>query len=164
MSINTKHMRDLIIIPTLYYLDLYSESAVNLLLGTCAQESGMGTYLKQNGGVALGIYQVEPATHRDIMKRYLFENVEGRRELQIRTSALISQMNQYGNIDSELIFNLRYATAIARIKYLMASDPLPDADDLFGLANYYKIHFNSAQGKATTDEFIENYKRYVTNV
>lgn len=162
MGINVKQLRELIIIPTLYYLDLYSASAVNLLLGTCAQESQMGTYLKQNGGVALGIYQIEPATHRDIIERYLY--LPDKQELRERTMRIISQINQYGNPEQDLIFNLRYATAIARIKYLMASDPLPEADDVMGLANYYKIWYNTANGKGTVYQFIENYKRYVTEV
>lgn len=159
MSINTKQLKECVIIPTLYYLDLWSESATNLLLGTCAQESQMGTYLKQVNGVAMGIYQIEPATHRDIVERYLY--LPEKHALQEKVKRIISQINQYGNPDSELIFNLRYATAICRIKYLMAPDPLPEADDVMGLANYYKNFYNTAQGKGTVYQFVENYKKYV---
>ena len=71
MSINVKDLKFKIIIPTLQFIGLYSESAVNLLLGTAAQESHMGTYLTQIKGPALSIYQIEPKTHADIWKNYL---------------------------------------------------------------------------------------------
>ena len=72
MAINTKHLRLYIIRPTLQKINLWSEAAENLLLGTAAQESLLGTYLKQNGnGPALGIYQMEPNTHKDIWIHYL---------------------------------------------------------------------------------------------
>ena len=39
--------------------------------GTAAVESRMGTYLRQIGGPALGIWQVEPATHLDCWDNWL---------------------------------------------------------------------------------------------
>ena len=43
---------------TLKAIDLYSDEAVSLMLGTCAQESAFGRYRRQLGnGPALGIYQ-----------------------------------------------------------------------------------------------------------
>lgn len=67
MSINCEQLRLYVIRPTLEKIELWSEAAENLLLGTTAQESHMGTYIKQVGkGPALGIYQMEPATHKDI--------------------------------------------------------------------------------------------------
>lgn len=39
----------------------YSEEAENLLMGTAAQESALGEYIRQLGnGPALGIFQMEP--------------------------------------------------------------------------------------------------------
>ena len=46
-------------------IDLYSPEVVELLMGTCAQESTMGKYRKQLGnGPALGIFQMEPFVFR----------------------------------------------------------------------------------------------------
>ncbi|MEE9541175.1 MAG: hypothetical protein V3V85_06750, partial [Candidatus Thorarchaeota archaeon] len=49
------------------------EAAVNLLLGTVYQESTINgiTHLKQVGGPALGIYQIEPDTEHDTWENYL---------------------------------------------------------------------------------------------
>ena len=65
------HLKEYIIIPVLSKLDMYSESAANLLLGTAAIESDMGQFLRQINGPALGIYQMEPSTHLDIWQNYL---------------------------------------------------------------------------------------------
>ena len=57
MSFNKTQIEDLVE-RVLKEVDLYSESAVNLILGTIAQESRFGTYLKQVGsGIAKGVIQ-----------------------------------------------------------------------------------------------------------
>jgi hypothetical protein len=71
MAFDKKQFRDLIQ-RTLQDLGMHSESAVNLLLGTAAQESQFGTYFRQiGGGPALGVFQMEPDTEIDIWDNYL---------------------------------------------------------------------------------------------
>jgi len=154
MSFDKEQLRTCIIEPTLNAIGLYSQSAVNLLLGTCAQESKFGTYLKQINGPALGIYQIEPNTHKDIWDNFL----KFKSELADKVLKL-GQMH-----DASLIVNLAYATAIARIKYLRAPEALPAANDLAGLARYWKRYYNTFLGSGTVQEFINNYNRYVANV
>ena len=61
----------LVIRPALEKLSLWSLSAEELVLGTAIVESGL-TYLKQHGdGPALGLWQVEPATHDDLYTNFL---------------------------------------------------------------------------------------------
>lgn len=151
MSIDAKQLKLFVIVPTLAKLGLYSDSAVNLLLGTCAQESQMGTYLKQINGPALGIYQIEPNTHDDLWDNYL----KYRPELAGKVLGIDSRDN------NNLIVNLSYATAIARIQYLRAPDPFPEPNNIEGLARYYKKHYNTYEGKGTVEEFINNYNRYI---
>ena len=151
MGIRAKDLRECVIRPTLYKLDLYSLEAEELLLLTAAQESKLGYYLKQVGGPALGIYQIEPATHRDIL-RYLYHKPE----LRDIIDSLATSAN-----DSELIWNLAYSTAIARVKYLMVPEAIPLT--LEGQARYYKQYYNTPLGRATEDEAIKNYINYVTN-
>jgi hypothetical protein len=161
--------RTWIIIPTLKIMGLYdnstshkafeSEAQVRLLLGTAAQESGMGTYLRQQGfasynGGAFGIYQIEGKTHQltlDWLQKYkerIYDQV-----VKMRSNAAID------SIDEELIFNLYYATAIARSLYLSIAEPLPTADDVEGLAAYYKKYYNR-NGSATERQFIDNFHKY----
>lgn len=151
MSIDVKQLKLYVIIPVLEQIDLYSDSSVNLLLGTCAQESEMGTYLKQINGPALGIYQIEPNTHNDVWDNYLVYKPE------LRDKVLrIGERNS-----NSLIVNLAYQTAIARIIYLRVANPLPTANDIPGLANYYKKYYNTVSGKAILEEVIEKFRSVI---
>ena len=151
MAINTRQLNEYIVTPTLQELTLYSDSARNLILGTCAQESAMGTYIHQINGPALGIYQCEPDTFKDIWINFLSHR-----------GNIIRKLEQFTSLDgsSQLIHNLKYATAICRIHYLRVKEALPDADDVEGLANYYKKYYNTLAGKGTVDQFIDNYYKY----
>ena len=68
MAFNCLQFRDLIT-RVLKEVALYSPAAVNLLLGTAAQESGFGTYLRQVKGPALSVFQIEEATFLDLRER-----------------------------------------------------------------------------------------------
>ena len=149
-----------IIRPTLEYLNLWSVSAENLLLGTAAVESMMGRYLTQLNGPALGMYQTEPETHQDILQNYLFS----RKELNDKVLGLASHKNIYTNRNEDLIYNMAYSTAIARIFYLRIPEALPAADDIEGLANYWKQHYNTEKGKGTIEQFVRNYKELVLGI
>jgi hypothetical protein len=147
MSINAKQLRELIIRPTLKDMGMWSESAENLLMGTAAQESHLGSQIKQlGGGPALGIYQCEPATHEDVASWAIRKGL-------IRSSSGIDQ--------DRLIYDLKYATMICRLHYYRVPKAIPDANDLDGLSNYWKVFYNSVKGKGTVDEFKENYVRFV---
>lgn len=151
-----EHVRELIVRPTLQYLDMWSPAAEELMLGTAAQESRF-TFLKQLGsGPALGLYQVEPATHKDIWNTYL----NYKDELADKVKALASRRFPE-HFDEELIFNLRYATAIARIKYWRVPKPLPNANDIYGLAKYWKEHYNTYKGDGEIKEWMHNYQELV---
>ena len=74
MSFDARQFRECIIRPTLRALEPeipHSLVAEELLMLTAAHESHLGTYLKQKGGPALGIYQMEPATYRDLHENFL---------------------------------------------------------------------------------------------
>ena len=137
--INTEQLRELIIIPTLRYLEPeipYSEAAVELLMMTAAHESRLGTYIAQVGGPALGIYQMEPATEDDIIENFL----DYRRKISLKVEGLIP--------NKCLISDLKYATMMARVHYYRDSEPLPEVDDIEGLAKYAKRVYNTKAGKA----------------
>ncbi len=159
--LNVVDFRDLIIKPTLDELAkaeprIRSKAAVALLLGTALCESEL-KFLRQrvDGGFgrALSFFQVEPATHKDV-KRYLNER---RPDLAKRVFGRSTVLDPD---DFELATNFPYATAIARIKFWMDPEPLPQADDIEGLAAIYKRVWNTELGKATPQRFIEFYQRY----
>ncbi|KKL68304.1 hypothetical protein LCGC14_2126330 [marine sediment metagenome] len=159
---NVLDFRDLIIRPTLDELAkaeprIRSKAAVALLLGTALCESEL-TFLRQRVrsgfGLALSFFQIEPATHKDV-KRYLNER---RRDLATRVFGLSTIIDPD---DFELATNLRYATAISRVKYWMIPAKLPLADDYLGLSQYHKNYYNTALGKADIEKTKEVFRAAV---
>ena len=154
MSIYQPQLKELIE-ETLREIDLYSEDAVNLLLGTAAQESQLGKYIKQLGnGPALGIFQMEPNTFNDIRNNYL-----GYRP------ALVGALIHFCNISdwdsAQLVYNLKLAICMARIHYLRVPNALPG--NLKGYAKYWKKYYNTPLGAGTEGEFVANYEKYIIN-
>ncbi len=152
--INPQQLQDFVIIPALDALGMKSEAAINLLLGTCAQESAMGEYLVQIKGPAQGIFQMEPVTFRDIWANY----VSYRPKIE---NILRDEFRGRANNSSQMVSDLRYATAMARLHYRRVKEPLPAADDVWGLAEYWKQHYNTPLGRGTVQEFVHNFEHYV---
>ena len=129
-----------ILVPTLKAVDLYSESAVNLLLGTAIQESRL-TYLKQKGGgPALGLFQIEPATLDDIYNRYL------KRTDKKELLAKIKKFTTAQDVRDQVIGNIPFAVLIARVRFYMVSEALPAHDDLEALAQVLEKIFQQLYG------------------
>ncbi len=155
--IDATQLRELIIVPSLNLMRLYSLEAIELLMFTAAVESQGGTYLKQVKGPALGIYQMEPRTHNDIWQNFL----RNRTDICYILSAnfLVPQMPD----ENRLIYDLYYATALCRIFYLRCPSNLPDAKDVNSIWEYYKNYYNTSAGKAKKDKSIQAYQDYVKN-
>lgn len=157
---DSKQLKEYIIIPVLNSLEGYnacSDSAVNLLLGTAAVETDMGKYLHQIDGPALGIYSMEPATANDIYAHYLHYRPELMKMIDRYRIPLTDMNNLEGN--------LYYATAMARVHYLRIAEALPKADDIKGLASYWKRYYNTAKGahsfEDACDKFVTKYNQYM---
>jgi hypothetical protein len=147
-------LRYLVIEPTLAYLGLSDPAATNLLLGTAAQESGFRFLAQYPTGPARGIYQIEPATHHDLLDNF----VKFHPDLAARLSELVFAACDR---DQQLTVNLSYATAIARLLYLRAPGPMPKPTDIPGLAAYWKQHYNTPLGAGQPEEFVANFQRYI---
>ena len=143
---NPQQLHDYIIKPTLEYMggNYNSIKARFLLLCTSAIESDCGHYIKQVNGPALGIWQMEPDTHDDI-----WENCDvcygdlGQKvmELSLKENTPDSDSVLFDGLN-DLIESPMYACAIARLKYSMTPEPLPeytgDANiDLRAFYDYY---------------------------
>ena len=156
MSFDPKQFRECVVRPTLKMLHPeieYSLAAEELLMLTAAHESHLGTYLVQKGGPALGVYQMEPVTHRDLWTNF----IKPGSLLNHRLKLLISlELTDYNNLTG----NLFYATAMARVHYFRVKEPLPDVTPN-ALAKYWKKHWNTELGKGTVNEALANYARYV---
>jgi hypothetical protein len=153
-----KHFRQ-IIRDALDPLKLYSVAAEELLVITAAQESLGGTYLWQNDrlgfpkGPALGVYQMEPATYRD-----LFDNFLRYHKPLIERLGLRYELWDIPEPE-RMTWDMRYATQIARLNYYRVREALPQ--DLEGQLRYYKKYWNTELGKATIAETRGNYERFL---
>jgi hypothetical protein len=149
-----------VVIPTLKYLDSeipYSEEAVDLLLLTCAHESRGGTYLRQKGMTgtegAFGVYQMELDTAMDICYNFLVHRPPLKHRVEsLRSDKLTSRF--------DLLTNLAYATAMARVHYWRVAEALPSKDDtryMSKLGIYAKKYYNTHLGKATSSRYVTDY-------
>ncbi len=154
-GIRPQDLLQYVIRPTLQALGLHSKAAEQLVLGTAAQESHLGHYLHQVRGPALGIYQMEPATHRDIWDNFL----KYKPDMSQRIMAIAAPWEH--DLERQLVVNLAYATALCRIHYLRVQDPLPQADNTYSLGRYWKDHYNTRLGRGTVEEFQRNYDRLI---
>ena len=160
MGICAKELRILVIRPTLQHLGeigVQVDAAENLLLGTAAQESGLGFHLKLSRTQGLGIYRISPRTHTNIWDKYLVDSPE----LASAVRGLASQQEFLSNPHAELATNLSYATAIAWMVFKRADKALPAANDVQGLGEYLALHYHH-RPKASAEEFVRNYKRFIS--
>lgn len=152
--IDAKQLRELVIRPVLEHLHLWSPVAENLVAGTAAQESGL-RYLHQMGkGPAIGLWQMEPATHDDLWANYLRYKPE--------LSKLVHDLElpAFAGGASEMAGNMYYACAMCRVHYKRAKPVLPaNPNDPWALAQYWKSHYNTPLGKGKVEEFVINYDK-----
>ena len=148
---NSQQLLDYIIKPTLEYMggNYNSKNAQMLLLSTAAIESKCGYYIKQINGPALGIWQMEPATHEDIWR-----NCDA---LQGDTGDIEVLTNPAFEFDEDLIVSPTYACAMARLKYSMDTAPLPHYKDIAAIYREYKRIYNTHLGKSTYEKFEKAY-------
>ncbi|WP_130731998.1 hypothetical protein [Komagataeibacter xylinus] len=138
-----------VIAPTLAFIGLGGQAAVNLLAGIALAETGCRVLVQEGGGPALGLWQMEPFTHDDIWATFL----PAPRLSSIRARLLALQAGWPVGSDraTQLVGNLPYACAMARLKCYRAPDPLPGADDAAGQCRFWKTNYNTALGAGDVD-------------
>lgn len=132
---------------------MHMDGAVELLMLTAAQESHCGMWIEQVQGPALGIFQMEPRTLMDIFDNFL----KYKPALHATVKGFIAPNMPY---DMNMRGNILFQIAMVRVHYFRAGCKIPRVDDVQGLAECYKKHYNTVQGKATVEEAIKNYKMY----
>lgn len=142
MSLNVSQVKTLIVAPALEAMGMNSPAALNLVTGTGLVESDY-TSLLQTNGPALGLWQMEPATHNDIWTNFV--------NLQPVVMRRLKTLMLPGAPLSQLTGNLLYAAAMCRIKYYRAPQPLPVATNAADLAAYWKAVYNSDLGAGVVD-------------
>ena len=123
----------------------YTDSARELLMMTCAHESHLGTYRKQVGGPALGIFQMEPATFDDLKRNFIAYRPVLHEILKDRKA-------------EELVEDDVLAIIMARLLYFRAPESIGNTKEEW--AALAKKRYNTVAGKATESKYLEEYLRY----
>lgn len=158
MGIYASDLRELVIKPYLQGLGEYSEAAENLLLGTAAQESLLGShcYCAQTRG--LGLYRITAEKHRELWDKYLVQFPD----LASQQRGLASQQQFLKDPHGELIHNLIYTTGMAWMIYRRAAIDISKPIDLPALAQLWANHFDNGTGTSrNADDFMQTYRSLV---
>lgn len=130
--------------------DTYTEDSpdvlkrrIQLVFLTICVESDCGYYLKQTRGPALGICQMEPNTFTWLLDR---------------NPALRRFLNHPNPKD--LVHDLFLAVVMCAERYKVVPKPLPDLNDIQGMAAYWKQYYNTPLGAGTIEDCIKKYDKY----
>lgn len=149
--VDRTQFRELVIRPTLKLLDLWSPAAEQLVLGTALVESKLKYLHQVGGGPALGLYQCEPATLRDIMSNFLAHN----QALRGKVTSLIALGF---SAEDNLIGNAYFSTAICRVHYRRMPQPLPEAGDTLAMGAYWKHWYNTEKGAGKVEDYVRAWR------
>lgn len=111
--------------------------------------------MKQEGGPALGIYQMEPVTYNDIWTNFI----------KFKPTLMTMMINNFGcgRVPSEdrLIYDLEFATVMCRIHYMRNHEEIPDHKDPELIWSYYKRFYNTAMGSAEKNKSLALYHQFI---
>lgn len=155
---NKQQLEDEIVIPTLKQIPKgYSYSAVTAIMMIIAHESRQGHYIRQGRfGPALGLIQMEPATHNDVWRHgdTIWSNA-----VKLGIITKMDRIMRRHPAPARLIYDLRYCVFMARQKLFMVPKAFPV--DREGLSKYLKKHWNTAAGKADEMSYLDDYLRWI---
>ena len=144
-----------VISPTLGALKMRSWQAEQIVLGTAIAESNLESLYQIGGGPARGLWQIEPFTARDVLRRYLGLRIDLRLRLKKAVYPLggMAWLANWSDDDLSraLRSNLALGAAVCRLIYLWVPEPIPDT--LEGQAAYWVEHYNKG-GAATVEHYI----------
>lgn len=154
--LDPEQIRKYVVRPALDALTLWSDGAEDLVMGTAAVESGF-QYIRQLGnGPAMGLWQMEGATHDDIWRNYL----KGRDGLRSALQNLSSvrwwtHKDPLVPVDAKaLMTDLAYAAGMCRIHYRRFPEPIPRRGEWDAMAKLYKYRYNTPLGKGSEEGFL----------
>ena len=122
----------------------------DLLLATAAAESDLRARFQDSGGDAIGLFQIEYGTFRDLW----------RRAIKYKYPRLYRAMRKhYGDAESgeikfeDLQKNDVVGAIFARVKYFESGQKTPSRSDVDAQARYYKNIYNTDSGAGDAEIF-----------
>lgn len=146
--------------PALLYLSqweprLDSPVARALMLGTAMVESNLTELQQHGGGPAVGLWQVEPATHDDIWQNWLAYRPD--------MHAALRALAVFDPKPDEMRYNLLYACAVARLVYWRDKQPLPPME-AEKLAIAHKRIYNTHLGATDVNKSLYAFAKAIRYV
>lgn len=156
-------------------LNVYNEGFVELLIGTVSAESDMGKYVQQQKfiqqavqeydpvdkkwykntrtisypqGPGRGIFQIEPASLKDMYEHYLKFNPA----LQDVVDSLLWEDEDR---TTQLQWNLHYQIAIAAVHYIRFHKTVPSPESIDAESNIWKVAYNTEKGKGKRKVYVK---------
>jgi len=147
---DASQFREYVVEPVVRSLGLPDpKRRIELLMMTAAHESAQGRYIKQIRGPALGLFQMEPATHS-----YIYSWLCNHQPADRRRAALEWALERVGSAE-QMTGNHYYATAIAAFNYYSKPGRLPN--NIADMTDYAKKYWNTHLGKATPGDYLDAY-------
>lgn len=129
--------------------------ARDLLFGTAIAESGLAPRFQDSEGDAIGLFQIEYGTYRDILNRVLKKNNP------LLYESILSHFGNGGKISFEDLQTKNALSAVfARLKYAQSGVLLPEAGDYAAQGAYYKKYYNTHLGKGSVSNFVRKRIEY----
>lgn len=120
------------------------------VLGTGFKESGYVHTVQMGGGPALGFFQMEPATHDDLIVNFIAYRPE-------LASALYAATGSYEPSADRLRTDPAYAALMCGIDYLRSPIALPKPYDPFAQASMWKRAYNGP-GKGVISDAVQYFR------
>jgi hypothetical protein len=136
--------------PGLQMAGIWSEAREQIVLGTGAVESAYKYVAQIGGGPALGWWQCERRTHRDMWENW----ITSRGELKDRLRIMCEGIEREG----ALVAHPMYAAAVCGTHYLRVRATLPAAGDAQAMAAYHKRYYNTAAGQTDPVESVKHFE------
>lgn len=112
-----------------------------------AHESQGGKFLRQHPtGPALGVIQMERATHADTWLHC--DNIQ-----------MYAERLGYREDVNKLKYDLRYNIFMARMRFIMDVNPFPKTEK--EMAVYLKNYWNSKNGAASPEKYLQDYYNWI---
>jgi len=158
MSLDLEHLIKYIIKPSLKQVDMYSVEAEQLLLTTGQVESSYKYVHQIGGGPALGLWQMEPATYESIFNDYLAYRSDLKK--QVLSACCYKSIPPA----EEIMYNMKFAVIMSRIKYYWVPYALPEFNDIEGQAHYWSKYYNGNPVTGDPNKYINAYNQHIRRI
>ena len=124
-------------------------TAKEMIIETAIAETGLGQIEDKTIGAGMGLTQFDEFPFNDIKTRTMKLRPQIQKDLKIDISLV--------NWD-DLRFNPFLSLLFTRLHYWLKGSPIPATIE--ERAKYWKLHYNTVQGKGTVEHYLEMNKKY----